>query len=73
MISVRMWQAIVDSRLLEAVSSWLEPMRPSGTLPAEGIQKALFEVLPRVSPLIKARSSLIFRWKLTLKHSKNLT
>jgi transcription factor SPN1 len=43
-----MWQAIVDSRLLEAVSSWLEPMRPSGTLPAEGIQKALFEVLPRV-------------------------
>ena len=48
MSSVRMWQAIVDSRLLEAVSTWLEPMRPSGTLPAEGIQKALFEVLPRV-------------------------
>lgn len=46
--SVRMFQAIVDSRLLEAVSSWLEPMRPSGSLPAEGIQKAIFEVLPRV-------------------------
>jgi transcription factor SPN1 len=43
-----MWQAIVDSRLLEAVSTWLEPIRPSGTLPAEGIQKAFFEVLPRV-------------------------
>lgn len=43
-----MFQAIVDSRLLEAVSSWLEPMRPSGSLPAEGIQKAIFEVLPRV-------------------------
>ena len=54
MSSVRMWQAIVDSRLLEAVSTWLEPMRPSGTLPAEGIQKALFEVLPRVCHFSKS-------------------
>lgn len=54
-----MWQAIVDSQLLEAVRQWLEPSyldptpsshptEPRWSLPAVGIQKAIFEVLPKM-------------------------
>ena len=46
--STTLWQSIVDNGVLEAVRQWLEPINPSGALPAVGIQKAIFEVLPRV-------------------------
>ncbi|ORY28635.1 hypothetical protein BCR39DRAFT_534575 [Naematelia encephala] len=43
-----LWQSIVDNGVLEAVRQWLEPIYPSGALPAVGIQKAIFEVLPKM-------------------------
>ncbi|ORX34156.1 hypothetical protein BD324DRAFT_636877 [Kockovaella imperatae] len=46
--NVSLWQAIVDNRVLEGVREWLEPIHPSGALPAVGIQKAIFEVLPKM-------------------------
>lgn len=46
--STTLWQSIVDNGVLEAVRQWLEPIYPSGALPAVGIQKAIFEVLPKV-------------------------
>ncbi|RXK34887.1 hypothetical protein M231_07851 [Tremella mesenterica] len=41
-------QAITDNQVLDAVRVWLEPIYPSGALPAVGIQKAIFEVLPKM-------------------------
>jgi transcription factor SPN1 len=62
-----MWQAIVDSQILETVRLWLEPQTndrsfyetgehsepvpgsgPRWSLPAVGIQRAFFEVLPKM-------------------------
>ncbi|GFZ43222.1 Transcription factor IWS1 [Saitozyma sp. JCM 24511] len=43
-----LWQSIVDSGVLGAVRSWLEPMEGTGALPAVGIQNAIFEVLPKM-------------------------
>lgn len=43
-----LFQAIVDNGVLDAVRAWLEPISPSGALPAVGIQKAFFEVLPKM-------------------------
>jgi len=48
-----MWQGIVDNGVLDAVRAWLEPMYPSKALPAVGIQKAFFEVLPKVSNCLR--------------------
>jgi transcription factor SPN1 len=47
--STTLWQSIQDNGVLEAVRQWLEPIAPSGALPAVGIQKAIFEILPKVS------------------------
>ena len=47
--STTLWQSIIDNAVLEAVKYWLEPIDPGGALPAVGIQKAFFEVLPKVS------------------------
>jgi transcription factor SPN1 len=52
-----MWQGIVDNGVLDAVRAWLEPMYPSKALPAVGIQKAFFEVLPKVCSHPSACSS----------------
>lgn len=46
--STTLWQSIIDNGVLEAVRMWLEPIPPVGALPAVGIQKAIFEVLPKV-------------------------
>lgn len=45
--STTLWSAIVDNEVLKAVKQWLEPL-PDKSLPAVGIQKAFFEVLPRM-------------------------
>lgn len=76
--STTMWQPIQDSRLLDAVTQWLEPIRPSGALPAVGIQKAIFEVLPKVRHLLKHSThcngcsrfdvDAKYRWTSTLRH-----
>ncbi|WVR05692.1 hypothetical protein IAU60_002716 [Kwoniella sp. DSM 27419] len=42
-----LWQSIVDNGVLEAVKRWLEPL-PDRSLPSVGIQKAVFEVLPKM-------------------------
>nr|ODN93282.1 transcription factor IWS1 [Cryptococcus depauperatus CBS 7841] len=42
-----LWQSIVDNGVLEAVKRWLEPL-PDRSLPSVGIQKALFEILPKM-------------------------
>ncbi|WVQ85583.1 hypothetical protein IAT38_007749 [Cryptococcus sp. DSM 104549] len=42
-----LWQSIVDNGVLEAVKRWLEPL-PDRSLPSVGIQKAIFEVLPKM-------------------------
>ncbi|KGB77759.1 transcription factor IWS1 [Cryptococcus deuterogattii R265] len=42
-----LWQSIVDNGVLEAVKRWLEPL-PDKSLPSVGIQKAIFEVLPKM-------------------------
>ncbi|KAK4685435.1 transcription factor SPN1, partial [Tremellales sp. Uapishka_1] len=42
-----MWSSIVDAGVLEAVKRWLEPL-PDRSLPGVGIQKAIFEVLPKM-------------------------
>ena len=46
--STTLWQSIVDNGVLEAVKNWLVPISPSGAIPAVGIQKAIFEILPKV-------------------------
>lgn len=46
--STTLWQSIVDNGVLDAVRQWLEPIAPSTALPAVGIQKAIFEILPKV-------------------------
>lgn len=43
-----LFQAIVDNDVLAAVRVWLEPIYPSGALPAVGIQKAFFDILPKM-------------------------
>jgi hypothetical protein len=50
----------VDNGVLDAVRAWLEPMYPSKALPAVGIQKAFFEVLPKVSTMIQSGIGLIY-------------
>ncbi|WVQ71142.1 hypothetical protein IAR50_000667 [Cryptococcus sp. DSM 104548] len=42
-----LWQSIVDNGVLDSVKRWLEPL-PDKSLPSVGIQKALFEVLPKM-------------------------
>ncbi|WVF70699.1 transcription factor IWS1 [Kwoniella sp. CBS 6097] len=42
-----LWQSIVDNGVLEAVKRWLEPL-PDRSLPSVGIQKSIFEVLPKM-------------------------
>lgn len=37
--------------MLEAVKRWLEPL-PDKSLPSVGIQKAIFEVLPKVGTVL---------------------
>lgn len=42
-----LWSSIIDNEVLKAVKKWLEPL-PDRSLPAVGIQKAVFEVLPKM-------------------------
>jgi transcription factor SPN1 len=42
-----LWSSIIDNEVLKAVKMWLEPL-PDKSLPAVGIQKAVFEVLPKM-------------------------
>lgn len=42
-----LWSSIIDNEVLKAVKKWLEPL-PDRSLPAVGIQKAIFEVLPKM-------------------------
>ncbi|TYJ55878.1 hypothetical protein B9479_003401 [Cryptococcus floricola] len=42
-----LWQSIVDNGVLDSVKRWLEPL-PDKSLPSVGIQKAIFEVLPKM-------------------------
>lgn len=46
-ISTTLWSSIIDNEVLKAVKMWLEPL-PDKSLPAVGIQKAVFEVLPKM-------------------------
>lgn len=45
--STTLWSSIIDNEVLKAVKVWLEPL-PDRSLPAVGIQNAIFEVLPKV-------------------------
>ncbi|WOO83693.1 Transcription factor IWS1 [Vanrija pseudolonga] len=42
-----LWSSIIDNEVLKAVKVWLEPL-PDRSLPAVGIQNAIFEVLPKM-------------------------
>lgn len=45
--STTLWSSIIDNEVLKAVKLWLEPL-PDKSLPAVGIQKAIFEILPKM-------------------------
>jgi transcription factor SPN1 len=68
--STTLWQSIIDNGVLEAVRMWLAPIPPVGALPAVGIQKAIFEVLPKVrdaQSFSATRTRVDSRWILTHK------
>ena len=65
MDSSTLGQSIIDNGLLTAVTAWLKPL-PDKSLPALGIQKAFFEVLPKVR--YRLPPQLIIRWTSILLH-----